>query len=68
MDNATFQNILLGIVGFIGVMSVRQLMQIAKSVTEIREELSVLLTKHEYLEGRISNLETSVDKLKTQKY
>lgn len=67
MDNTTFQNILLSIVGFIGVMSVRQLMQIAKSVTEIREELSVLLTKHEYLEGRIANLETSMDKLKTQK-
>ena len=57
MSNDTFVNILLSILGFIGVMSVKQLMSIAKSISEIKNEFSIMSTKHDYLENRVKNIE-----------
>jgi len=63
MSNETFVNILLSILGFIGVMSVKQLMSIAKSINEIKNEFSVMSTKHDYLEDRVKNIETRISKI-----
>ena len=63
MSNDTFVNILLSILGFIGVMSVKQLMSIAKSISEIKNEFSVMSTKHDYLEDRVKNIETRISKI-----
>jgi hypothetical protein len=60
MSNDTFVNILLSILGFIGVMSVKQLMSIAKSISEIKNEFSVMSTKHDYLEDRVKNIEIRI--------
>jgi len=60
MSNDTFVNILLSIFGFIGVMSVKQLMSIAKSISEIKNEFSVMSTKHDYLEDRVKNIEIRI--------
>jgi hypothetical protein len=62
MNNDTFVNILLSILGFIGVMSVKQLMSIAKSISEIKNEFSVMSTKHDYLEDRVKNIEIKIFK------
>jgi hypothetical protein len=62
MSNDTFVNILLSILGFIGVMSVKQLMSIAKSISEIKNEFSVMSTKHDYLEDRVKNIEIKIFK------
>jgi hypothetical protein len=62
MNNDTFVNILLSILGFIGVMSVKQLMSIAKSISEIKNEFSVMSTKHDYLENRVKNIEIKIFK------
>jgi hypothetical protein len=62
MSNDTFVNILLSILGFIGVMSVKQLMSIAKSISEIKNEFSVMSTKHDYLEDRVKNIEIRIFK------
>lgn len=62
MSNDTFVNILLSILGFIGVMSVKQLMSIAKSINEIKNEFSVMSTKHDYLENRVKNIEIKIFK------
>ena len=63
MTNETFVNILLSILGFIGVMSVKQLMSIAKSISEIKNEFSVMSTKHDYLEDRVKNIEVRISKI-----
>jgi hypothetical protein len=63
MNNETFVNILLSILGFIGVMSVKQLMSIAKSISEIKNEFSVMSTKHDYLEDRVKNIEIKINKI-----
>lgn len=52
-----FNTILLGILGFVGAMSVKQLMSIAKAVNEIKTDFKVLATKHDDLERRVENLE-----------
>jgi len=62
MNNETFVNILLSILGFIGVMSVKQLMSIAKSIHEIKNEFSVMSTKHDYLENRVKDIEIEIFK------
>ena len=62
MSNDTFVNILLSILGFIGVMSVKQLMSIAKSISEIKNEFSIMSTKHDYLENRVKNIEIKIFK------
>jgi len=63
MNNETFVNILLSILGFIGVMSVKQLMSIAKSINEIKNEFSIMSTKHDYLENRVKDIEIKINKL-----
>jgi len=63
MNNETFVNILLSILGFIGVMSVKQLMSIARSINEIKNEFSVMSTKHDYLEDRVKNIEIKINKI-----
>lgn len=50
-------NILLSIIGFIGAISVGQLISIAKSLNEIKTSLEVLTTRHDYLENRVKDLE-----------
>jgi hypothetical protein len=62
MNNEIFVNILLSILGFIGVMSVKQLMSIAKSIHEIKNEFSVMSTKHDYLENRVKDIEIKINK------
>ena len=49
--------ILLAILGFIGALSVRQLMSIAKSVGDIKVEIRGIAEKHEALEHRVDKLE-----------
>jgi len=62
MNNETFVNILLSILGFIGVMSIKQLMSISKSIHEIKNKFSVMSTKHDYLENRVKNIEIEIFK------
>ena len=50
-------NILLSIIGFFLAISVKQLINISKSLSEIKTALEVLTTKHDYLEERVKNLE-----------
>lgn len=50
-------NILLSIIGFIGAVSVGQLISIAKSLNQIKTSLEVLTTRHDYLENRVKDLE-----------
>lgn len=50
-------NILLSIIGFIGAISVGQLISIAKSLNQIKTSLEVLTSRHDYLENRVKDLE-----------
>ena len=50
-------NILLSIIGFIGAISVGQLISIAKSLNQIKTSLEVLTSRHDYLENRVKELE-----------
>jgi cell division protein FtsB len=50
-------NILLSIIGFIGAVSVGQLISIAKSLNQIKTSLEVLTSRHDYLEERVKDLE-----------
>lgn len=50
-------NILLSIIGFIGAISVGQLISIAKSLNQIKTSLEVLTSRHDYLEERVKDLE-----------
>jgi hypothetical protein len=50
-------NVLLGALGFICAVGVKQLMAIAKSVNEIKTDFGILRTKHDYIEGRVKHLE-----------
>lgn len=52
-------NILLSIIGFIGAISVGQLISIAKSLNQIKTSLEVLTTRHDYLENRVKDLENN---------
>jgi hypothetical protein len=58
-------NILLSIIGFIGAISVGQLISIAKSLNQINTSLEVLTTRHDYLENRVKDLENDYN---NQKY
>lgn len=58
-------NILLSIIGFIGAISVGQLISIAKSLNQIKTSLEVLTTRHDYLENRVKDLENNYS---NQKY
>jgi cell division protein FtsB len=58
-------NILLSIIGFIGAISVGQLISIAKSLNQIKTSLEVLTTRHDYLENRVKDLENDYN---NQKY
>ena len=66
MSQELFVNILLSILGFIGILSVQQLMKIAKAINEIKTDFSVMSTKHDYLEDRVKNMETIVQTMKTK--
>ena len=52
-------NIFLSIIGFIGAISVGQLISIAKSLNQIKTSLEVLTTRHDYLENRVKDLENN---------
>ena len=52
--------ILLGVLGFIGALSVKQLMSIAKSVNEIKVEIKGLSTSHDDLKERVTKIEEKV--------
>ncbi|MEI8136125.1 MAG: hypothetical protein WCH21_02255 [Bacteroidota bacterium] len=52
-----FINILLSVLGFIGVVGVQQLIKIAGTIAEIKTQFEVLNTKHDYLENRVKDLE-----------
>ena len=51
--------ILLGILGFIGALVVRQLMKLSDSVNEIRVTISAIAAKHDSLEKRVDKLENT---------
>lgn len=57
MSQSDIITILLAILGFVGALSVKQLMSIAKSVNEIKIEIRGLSTKHDGLEKRVEHLE-----------
>lgn len=50
-------SILLGVLGFIGALAVKELMSIAKSVNDIKISFLVLNNKHENLTERVEKLE-----------
>lgn len=50
-------SILLSIVGFIGVLMVKQLMKIAEAVHQIQITLGVLSNDHNNLKERVEKLE-----------
>lgn len=49
--------ILLGIVGFIGVLMVHQLMKIATAVQQIQVTIGILSNDHNNLKDRVEKLE-----------
>lgn len=49
--------ILLGVVGFIGVLMVQQLMKIATAVQQIQVTIGVLSNDHNNLKERVEKLE-----------
>lgn len=59
MEDDLFIKILLSVLGFVGVLSVNQLIIIAKAINEIKTEFKVMNYKHDNLETRVQNLETS---------
>ena len=50
-------NFLLGVIWFFLTIAVRQLINISKSLHEIKTALEVLTTKQNYLEERVKHLE-----------
>lgn len=58
MESDLFIKILLSVLGFVGVLSVNQLIIIAKAINEIKTEFKVMNFKHDTLESRVHNLET----------
>lgn len=50
--------ILLGVLGFIGALAVKQLMKMAQDLNEIKTIIKVVETKHDALEQRVDKLET----------
>ena len=57
MGQTEFINILLSVLGFIGILAVTQLVSIAKSLGEIKVELKGLSTEHANLKERVCKLE-----------
>jgi len=57
LNSTMFINILLSVLGFIGVVGVQQLIKIAGTIAEIKTQFEVLNTKHDYLENRVKDLE-----------
>lgn len=57
MDNDLFIKILLSVIGSVSIFGAKQLLNIAKSINEIKTQFEVLSTKHNYLEDRVKNLE-----------
>lgn len=52
--------ILLGIVGFIGALGVKQLMNIAKSVNDIKVEIGMIVTKQAQLDKENEDIKSRV--------
>jgi hypothetical protein len=49
--------LLLGMLGFIGALMVRQLMKLSDSVNEIKITIAKIAAKHDDLEKRVDKLE-----------
>ena len=58
LNNTIFIQVLLSILGFVGAMMVKTLIQISKTLTDIKINFEVLNTKHDYLDSRVKDLET----------
>lgn len=58
-----FSSILLAIVGFIGALAVKQLMNIAKSVNEIKVEIGMIVTKQAQLDKENDEIKERVTRL-----
>lgn len=52
--------VLLGILGFIGALMVKQLMKLSDSVNEIRITICEIATKHDDLEKRVDKCEEKI--------
>lgn len=57
MTSTLLISILLSIVGFIGVLMVKQLMKIAEAVHQIQITLGILSNDHNNLKERVEKLE-----------
>lgn len=53
MSTTMFISILLGVVGFIGALMVKQLIRIADSVNKIHSDLKVLTNDHHNLKDKV---------------
>ena len=65
MTSTLLISILLSIVGFVGVLMVKQLMKIADSVQNIDKKLEVLANDHNNLKDDHIELKQRVHKLET---
>lgn len=63
MTSTLLISILLSIVGFIGVLMVKQLMKIADAVQQIQIEIKGLATDHENLKEDHKDLKNRVNQL-----
>ena len=57
MSSTLLISILLSIVGFIGVLMVKQLMKIADAVQQIQVTIGILSNDHNNLKERVEKLE-----------
>jgi len=59
MNSTLLISILLSIVGFIGVLMVKQLMKIADAVQQIQVTIGILSNDHNNLKERVEKLENN---------
>lgn len=67
MNEQIFISILLAIVGFVGVLMVKQLMKIADSVNGIQSDLKVLANDHTNLKDEVIEVKHRVLNLERNK-
>lgn len=63
MSSTLLIQILLGVVGFIGALMVKQLTKIANAVQQIQVEIKVLANDHSNLKEEHKDLKKRVEKL-----
>lgn len=60
--DSVFTNILLSIIGFVGVISTKQLIAMGKDINSLKIDIAILLTKQKNLEDAHTELKESLQK------